>query len=249
MRLNIFWVMLSLVVMFSAPASAETAQLQGVIFDESRKPVAGAELYVYDSLKIRRPADFISPKTGADGRFSMHLPLGKYWAVARVRHGEKYGPLLSGDLHSGEPIELDMAQSRQVVDFVVSDIRDLAQAKEKKRGEMQTLSGRVLDQSGKPVAAATVSAWREPATDRFPDVVSAWTEKDGSYLLFISPGRYFVTAATSFPPPVAERRLFPVTVEEGVKKVALDIKIFQSDLDAANEKIRQAGEDVPLDDE
>src|SRR6185369_3419698 len=80
----------------TAGAALETFVLTGRIVNIDAKPVSGAEVFVYDSAAIRRPADFISARTGSDGRFSLTLPRQKFWVVARVRSGDKFGPLLPG---------------------------------------------------------------------------------------------------------------------------------------------------------
>ncbi len=242
----------SIIVFFSILiagfALAENRLLQGTVLDETGKPVAGAELFVYDSLKTKRPADFISPKTGPDGKFSMNVPVGKYWVIARLRQGEKFGPLLSGGLHSGEPLEIDLTEALQNVNFTVGDIRDLARAKEKRRSDMVSLSGRILDQAGMPVVSATVCVWREPLTDRLPDIVSAWTEAGGDYTLYLPPGRYSIAAATSFPPLAAERRMVPLTLPDGQKMVALNLQVIKMD-DSSKGLSDGAAGDVPLADE
>lgn len=228
MRTFLIPIMVCFSLLTAEVVSGENRLLQGSIVEESGKPVPGAELFVYDSQKTRRPADYISPKTTSDGRFSIPLPEGKYWVIARLRHGDKYGPLLLGDLHSGEPLALDLAQPLQNVTLTVTDIRESSRAKEKRQSEMPTLSGRILDQSGLPVAAAAVCAWREPVTERLPDLVSAWTETEGEYTLYLLPGRYSVSAATSFPPPAADLHLVPLTVAEGQKTVALNLLLINS---------------------
>jgi hypothetical protein len=242
-------IILVLSALLSSVAFAENRLLQGVILDESGKPVSGAELFLYDSIKIKRPADFISPKTGSDGKFVFNVPSGKYWGVARVRHGDKFGPLLSGDLHSGEPLEMDLAESRQDFTFTVADIRDLARAKEKVRSDMAVLSGKVLDQSGKPVSSAAVFVWRDPVTERLPDMVSAWTEAGGDYSLLLLPGVYSVTADAVFPPAVAGRRIVPVTVIEGKKVVALNLQVTRVEKDSMNGSAGVTSDELPLDDE
>jgi hypothetical protein len=93
------------ILCFSASTSRaeERALLKGTVFDIKAVPVEGAEIFIYDSTDVRRPADFISAGTGKDGSFQMDLPAGIYWAVARIRSGDQFGPLMPGDKHSGDP--------------------------------------------------------------------------------------------------------------------------------------------------
>ena len=79
------------------PATAATAEnflFRGQIVDTADRPVSGAEVYVFDSKNTKRPADFISNRTDADGSFRVELPPGKYWTLAIMRrNGATFGPL------------------------------------------------------------------------------------------------------------------------------------------------------------
>jgi hypothetical protein len=237
------------VCLVAGPVFGETTRLQGTISDESGQPVAAAELFVYDSPKTRRPADYISPRTGADGRYVLNLPPGKYWGVARVRHSEKYGPLLSGDLHSGEPKEVDLAAGDHELDFMVADIRDLARAKEKRLGSMPRVTGRVLSNEGRPVASAFLSVWAAADATKLPVMVSAWTEPNGEYSIFLPPGSYAVAASTTFPPPISGVVLVPLTVPEGEKMVAFDIQLSKIEGYMTSEAGNQPVDGMSLEDE
>jgi hypothetical protein len=245
MRALLVLIILTLSLMTAGVALAENRLLQGTVLDESGKPVAGVELFVYDSSKTKRPADFISPKTGPDGKYSLTVPVGRYWVIARLRHGDKFGPLVPGDLHSGEPLEIDLAEPLPDVTFTVADIRDSARAKEKRRSDMVTLSGRILDEAGMPVLSSAVCVWRDPVTERFPDMVSAWTEADGVYTLYLPAGRYSLSAATAFPPPAGDRRLVPITLQDGQKMVALNL-LGTNMKDSSNVLRDRATGDLPL---
>lgn len=231
-------------------ARGEVRLLQGTILDKDGRPVAGGELFVYDSISTKRPADFISAKTGSNGRFSMRLPARKYWGVARVRHGEKFGPLLPGDLHSGDPQELDLTVADQEMTFTVLDIRELARSSEKTRSDMARLVGRIVDRKGLPVSGAYVCAWRESMTNRLPDAVSGWTDGGGEYVIFLPAGRYVVGVAVAFPPLVAEKSLVPLSIPEGEKKIAFDIQTTTMETaPASGHEAGLPGEAVPTDDE
>lgn len=215
-----------LLIVCSFPVRGATvSRLAGVIADESGRPVAGAELFVYDSPRTRRPADFISPRTGMDGKYLLQLPAGRYWVVARVRQSDKYGPILPGDRHSGDPIEIDLGEEGQELALTVADIRDLARAKEKAKSDVARLSGRILDQDGRAAEGAYAAAWREPVTKRLPDVVSGWTDSTGEYLLFLPAGNFAVSAVQVFPPPESTQKMQNLQVTAGEKRVAFDLKV------------------------
>ena len=250
MKARLGFGVLFLVLLIAAVAQGEGRLLQGVILDEAGKPMAGAELFLYDSPRIKRPADFISAKTASDGRYSLQLPAATYWAVARVRHGEKYGPLMPGDLHSGDPQELDLSESDQQADFTVADIRATARAREKTRSDLARVAGRITDQEGKPVAGASVSAWREPVTARLPDVVSGWSDADGGYLLFLPAGTYTMTPAATFPPPPPGAELHRVVIHEGEKAMALDLQLTaEESVPAAGSAAGSPGDGLSISDE
>ena len=240
----------TLLLCATGPLRGEEILLRGSIVDTAGHPVTGAELFVYDSAKTKRQADFISPRTGVDGKFSLKLPAGQYWVVARVRQGDKYGPLLPGDLHSGEPQEVDLSAKSGDLILTVADIRDLTRSKEKSSSVVSRLSGRVIDKNGKPLEGYYVCAWRPPLTDRLPDLISGWTDRSGEYLLFMPPGEYRISAAAAFPPSMDSSPPASVTLPAGEKKVAFDIQIttMEKETSAEPDALRNA-DGVPLADE
>ncbi len=206
----------------AAGAASGLFVLHGTVTDLSGHPVEGAEVFVYDSTNTRRPAEYISPKTERDGRYSIELPEGKYWAVARVRQGEKFGPLQLGMRHSGEPTIIEpYGDSQLEQDFSVADLRELAQSRQREKNAFTKVSGRVLDVAGKPVPNAYVFAQREKVATVLPDFVSAWTDRTGRYLLYLPAGQFYLGAATVFPPPPAQVPARELTVSPAKIGVAI----------------------------
>lgn len=209
-----------------APAVA-AASLKAKVLDIEGKSVAGAKVFLYDSPNVRRPADFISPVSDRDGRVQIALPAGRYWVVARVKNDGKYGPLAPGDRHSGEPLEIEVTgEGGTEAEFVVADIREVGQKKRSATADVVRLRGRILDGEGHPVPNAYVFAQRTQAVEQVPDYLSAWTDGDGTYELYVPAGeRWFLGAATSFPPPatLSAAREF---VSGGEKiDIAIDIQL------------------------
>jgi len=175
--------------------------MKGRILDVGGNPVEGGEIFVYDTPRTRRPADFISPKSGRDGLYRLEIPAGTYWVVARVRNGAKYGPLITGGRHSGEALEIEAAAGEEMaLDFTVADVREMARSLRKAEDDFRNLSGRILDRDGKPVRGAYAFARGEKNDHRLPDFISPWSDTDGRYSLRLPAGRYRLGAATAYPP-------------------------------------------------
>jgi hypothetical protein len=210
----------------SAAFAAETFVLQGKISSLDGQGVADAEVYLYASKNTRRPADFISPKSDTRGSYRMVLPQGTYWAVARIKKGERFGPLMPGDRHSGEPVRIAPEGDRELTqDFTVADMQELAQKREKSREELVELSGTLTDSEGKGVAGAYVYARTGLVTATLPEYISAWTDESGRYRLKLPAGHYFLGSATIFPTPGGTAHIREIELPAGKLPVAIDLQI------------------------
>jgi hypothetical protein len=228
MMMRIFQI--ALIILLALPAAGESsafekAVLTGQVFDITGNTVKGAEIFVYGTVDTRRPADFISARTDDEGRFRMSLPLKTYWVVARVRQGEKYGPLMPGDRHSGEPVEIELDRTGEhIQDFKVMDIIDAARLMKKIREDYIKISGRVLDQKGVPVPDVYVFANRDMGMKEIPDYMSGWTDAEGAYTIYVPAGNYFLGDASGFPVTVENRVLIGLTVND--EKNDIDIIVY-----------------------
>lgn len=184
----------------SSASGLDTVALTGRILDKSGAPVFGGEVYVFNSPRVKRPADFISTPTGPDGRFTLTLPVDTYWAVAVLRKsGKRFGPLEMGDKYSGEPVRLDLTDDgAPSLDFIVRDLRQAALQHDRKHADIVRVSGRIIDRNGKPVAFAYAAADRHDRPD-IPEHISAWTDEQGRYTLYLPRGSFHVGAAREFP--------------------------------------------------
>ncbi|HEY3309015.1 MAG TPA: hypothetical protein VGJ93_11220 [Desulfuromonadaceae bacterium] len=205
-------------------ATDETVVVTGQISDIDGKPVAGAELFVYDSEIIRRPADFISPRTGKDGRYRLILQRRNYWAVARVRSGDKFGPLLPGDRHSGEPQILETQDSAELQqNFIVVDIREAVRQKQKVRSDYQKISGRITSKKGSALPERYVFAGQDPTVHGLPEYISAWSDAGGGFTLYLPPGHYYLGISDHFPPPDGLKTDREINLEPGKHENNLEI--------------------------
>lgn len=182
--------------------AAENFVLRGQIVDTANRPVAGAEVYIFDSANVKRPADFISNRTGSDGFYRVAMPSGHYWSMAILRtSGASFGPLAKEDKHSGEPLEIDSAAIELIKDFTVMDLREAARANQKRSESVVKITGHIFDSDGLPVAMAYAFADPRQKSGTIPNYISAWTETDGSYILYLPAGKIFIGANKDFPPP------------------------------------------------
>lgn len=176
--------------------------LRGVISDVEGRPVARAEVALYRGKNVKKPAEFSSSPTAADGIYSVTVPAGQYWAVAVLRKGGKrFGPLDLGDKHSGEAVEVMIDPDSELThDFIIMDLREAAKQNQKKNMDVVRLSGRIVDQEGKPVAMAYVLADSGQQFKEMPTYLSAWSDESGGYLLLVPKGRLYLGAAMVYPP-------------------------------------------------
>jgi hypothetical protein len=201
MFIFVFLLFLSSVFCPVNSSAAETTVLKGRVNDIKGSPVEGAEIFVYNTLMIRRPADFISPKTDSQGIFLMSLPSGKYWIVARTRKEGETGPLMPGDKHSPETKEIELLPGSELhIDFVVTDLKEAFGSRTRSKENYFRIEGRILDENRVPVGMAYVFADKNREVSGLPDYLSAWTDTDGHYLLYLPRGKYFIGALREFPP-------------------------------------------------
>ena len=189
-------------------------------FTPSPEPLAMQEV----AVEFVPLLDFMYDAPG--GKASIELPPGKYWGVARFKADGTYGPLLPGDKHSGEPLEIDMIGGNAEVEFVVADIMELGQKKRAAATDAIRLKGRVLDRQGQPLANAMVFAGRTSEYVELPEFVSAWTEGDGRYELFLPPGgSYRVGATLHYPLVKQEPPPIMLAVDSNKIDIAIDMDL------------------------
>jgi len=205
-------VIITAIILFAVALSSSNAVpvekviLKGRVTDVKGKAVKGAEIFIYNTPDTRRPADFISVRTGIYGGFSITLTPGGYWAVARLRSGEKYGPLMIGDKHSGEPVKVEINSDEELEqDFTVYNIKEAARLVKKTREDYMKISGKTVDKKGAPAKNLYVFANRESVLNELPDYISPWTDEYGEYTLYLPAGKYFIGYSSEFPPGLQYR--------------------------------------------
>ncbi len=219
-----FCFLLGLPVSFASGGDG-VAVLQGVIVDAGQRPVAGAEVALYLSEDVRRPAAYKSNRTAGDGRYRLAVPAGDYWAVAAQRRDDaESGPLGLADRHSGPPVAVSLRAGREKEKrFEVLDLRQAARRLAREKSTLVPVRGRVLDAAGKPVVMAYAVADTVAEKGGLPRHVSAWTGVDGVYELMLPPGGYFLGAARQFPQTGGYRLPRELEVREEVAGVDLEL--------------------------
>lgn len=192
---------LLLVPAYSAASAGGASVFRGRVSDVDGRAVEGARIFVYGAPEVRRSADFISAPTDKDGLFRMVLPPGKFWSIARLKKGEAYGPLMPGDKHSGEPVEIELASGGEVsMDFTVADLKEAQKKKTREREGAVKISGKIVDKNGAPVKGAYAVANRTEKVSGIPEYVSAWVDAEGQYTLYLPRGKFHIGSAVEFPP-------------------------------------------------
>ena len=225
-RVQLFVVLAMLLFALPLQAAGE-ATLKATILDVAGNPVDGVKIFVYDSADTRRPADFISPMSGREGRIVLQVPPGRYWVVARLKRDGTYGPLMPGDKHSGEPTMVELVVGEELAsDFVVADIQDVGRKRQTVASESLAVTGRIIDKNGAPVAKAYVYALRAKEGGAVPDFLSAWSDGNGRYTLFLpTAGSYYVGAATRFPPETRTAVLREIRPAVGKTDIVMDVPL------------------------
>ncbi len=228
MKIMSISILATMAVLCCSEAFAENATIKTSIKDINGKPVAGVKVFLYESTNVRKPADFISVQSDGNGRTIISAPKAKYWAVARLKKGALYGPLMPGDKHSGEPVEIDCSGSSDTeIEFVVADILEVGQKKRTSNSDTVKLRGRILDKDGKPVAKAYAFAHSTKKIEFTPEYLSAWTDDNGNYNLYLPTGRrFFVGSSRQFPPPSTSDLHMEFTPENVKLDIATDLQLI-----------------------
>lgn len=199
-------------------STALSGTLTGVITDPAGTPQRDVEVYVYRNGSTRRPADFISNRSGDDGIYRVNLPAGEYWVVARERRDgdERFGPLPTDRRHSGEPVMITIGRDDSVLsrDFVIYLLQEAAALKRRERTALASISARIIHRSGHPVAGAYLFAYTPGSTRPLPDYFSPSSDSDGFVRISLPPGRYEIGAATAFPPGPPVHRSLTISTDE-----------------------------------
>jgi hypothetical protein len=210
------------------------------IVTEAGQPVAGAIVMVYPDLssQLKGLGLGMSPPTGEDGRFELALSEGRYYLVVRARqNGMMAGPLRVGDLfgyHPNNPIFVNQGEVTRV-NVPVIEVPEKVDRYESSLFGNTSISGRILDQSGTPVAGVRALLYDDPSMLNRPLYVSQPTTANGQFILsFPSGGTYFLAARNELGGTPAPGELYgrydgsedhSISVETGKALKDVEIKV------------------------
>jgi len=145
------------------------------------------------------------------GRFSIDLPAGRYFLVARKRAGgSRSGGLSPGDLNGiypQNPVTVVRGQRQALATFPLAAIDAEVQAERQSAGTFTptdtALTGQAVDADGRPVDGVYVFAYRDSRMVGKPVYISAPSDADGRFQLYLgSGGTYFIGARSAYGGPL-----------------------------------------------
>lgn len=173
-----------------------------VALKDRGEPLAGAYVNIYpDTISnLLGPSQFISSPTDREGRYTVLVPPGTYYVVARKRiTGQATGPLAPGDFYSEHQrvVTQVVAGKLSVVDLAVTAMRAPMFFKKEvvERESNNGIRGRLVDQAGLPVPGGFAMAYSDPEMKRLPDYASTLSDADGNFTIYLPAGGVFYLAA------------------------------------------------------
>ena len=213
--------------------------IYGIVTNDGQ-PVAGAVVMVYTDLssQLKGLGFGMSAPTAEDGLFELSLPPGTYYLVVRVRSGGSMaGPLRAGDRFGyfpGNPIQIADGRIAPVHIPVIAVPEKVERYSTSLFGNT-TISGRLVDASGQPLAGLRALLYDDPTMLNRPLYVSQPTGEDGRFVLsFPSGGKYYLAARNELGGTPAPGELYgryqgsddhSVEVDSGASLIDIDIKV------------------------
>lgn len=174
-------------------------------------PVAGVGVYAYaKTVSGFKGNDFQAlVRTNAKGEFTLDLPPGRYYLIARLRTADKsvsLGPLHKNDLLGYDPRNPVVVKEGHVASAAIpmTRLQMLKPHAEYSTFRLATIVGRIVDRSGRPVSGAYAALYDNPQMINRPTFRSVPTGADGKFNLSVPlPGKYFFGARSGYGGPPA----------------------------------------------
>ncbi|HLB24903.1 MAG TPA: hypothetical protein VJM83_01105 [Nitrospirota bacterium] len=179
--------------------------VKGQVLVESKGAAESVFVYAYDSPHndMRVPTKWISEATRGDGSYSLSLPPGAYYIVARKRvSGDPKGYLVKGDYEGkfpGNPVTVKPGRYETVNLSVTKLAGNFLLAPYIPEDGGMGISGKVFDESGKPAFGAFVLLYTDKEMIGLPNYLSKPTDEEGAYYVYLpKPGTYYVAARLKY---------------------------------------------------
>ncbi|WP_303722011.1 carboxypeptidase-like regulatory domain-containing protein [Malonomonas rubra] len=208
--------LLSLALLFNllvgcAPQAQQATYLDGngksgitgkVFLKQEGQPLSGAYVNVYPSHapNLLGPSTYISSPTDASGNYSIDVPPGQYYVVARKRsNGTATGPINPGDFFSEDARLLTEIKTGKLTKIDLPMVTMTAPMFFKQgAGDIVTeqgISGILVDVDGKPMPGGFAIAYTDNDIKRLPDFASTLSNEKGEFVLYLPKGGEYYLAA------------------------------------------------------
>ena len=216
-KITIVVLCLTLVFFLAAPVSAAAKKkvkksgIKGkIVMKDTGEPVEKAYVYAYTGRPEHRAVqfgiigitDWLSHGSTEDGTYTMDLPPGEYYVLARKRANEmNYGPLFKGDWYDHKLVKQAIRIRKgkyRVCDFELIPLHEPMFFQGLTAAEKVTdtgIKGVLLDENSQHVPGTFVIAFKDDDMMRVPDLASTLADDEGNYTLYLPKGgRYWLGA-------------------------------------------------------
>ncbi len=204
------------------------------------EPLAGAIVTIYTDLntQLKGMGLGMTAPTDEEGVFEAPLQPGTYYLVARKRNsGAFQGPLQAGDFfgyYPANPLLIREGEVARVSMAMVEVPEKVSRLADEIFGDT-SISGRVVDLQGEPVAGVRVLLYTDSMMLNRPLYVSQPSAADGQFILsFPQGGVYFLSARNNLGGPPAPGELYgryqqtrdsSIRLEDGQKLTDIRIQV------------------------
>lgn len=173
-----------------------------VMLKKDGQPLSGAYVNVYPSHvpNLLGPSTYISSPTDAEGSYSIDIPPGKYFVVARKRtSGMATGPISPGDYFSEDSRLVTEIKAGKLTQVNLPMLNMAAPMFFKQGGIINVtetgITGVLVDSAGKPLPGGFAIAYTSNDIQRLPDYASGLTNDKGEFTLYLPQGGEYYLAA------------------------------------------------------
>ena len=215
-RFTIYLLATALIVFFGCAQqqtsdSKDKKKVLATVKGRVTTPLEKALIYVYKAgMDLKGPPLQTIEASELEGEFSLQLPAGDYFFVARKRvNDEAIGPVIPGDYKSEIIGPIKITESKEIVIDLIA-LRKMGDEKANIASKVvsnTSFAGVITDSSGDPIEGIRVHVYDHIQMSERPKFVSEKTGPDGKYRIFLPEGgTYYICARDRFggPPKVGD---------------------------------------------